>query len=60
MNTFLAFIGGAFLVACILGAVLPGLNFHVVLAGDKEAQKWHARLAAELSTRIKEKEQNRE
>ncbi len=57
MSTFLAFIGGAYLVAALIGAVVPGWNFHVAFADDKSTQKWHARLAEELAVRIKEKEQ---
>lgn len=57
MTQFLAVIGACFIVAMLIGAVVPGMNFHVVFAGDEAAQKWHQRLAAELQTRIQEKQQ---
>ncbi|CAM3946681.1 hypothetical protein N5K37_32450 [Delftia tsuruhatensis] len=56
MTQFLAVIGACFIVAMIIGAVVPGMNFHVVFAGDEAAQRWHQRLAAELQTRIQEKQ----
>lgn len=56
MTNFLAVIGACFILAMVIGAVVPGMNFHVVFAGDEAAQKWHQRLAAELQTRIQEKQ----
>ncbi len=56
MTKFLAVIGACFIIAMIIGAVVPGMNFHAVFAGDEAAQRWHQRLAAELQTRIQEKQ----
>lgn len=56
MSTFLSFIGGGFLILAALGAIVPGMNFHVVFASDAEALKWHHRLAKELEDNIQSKE----
>jgi hypothetical protein len=56
MTQFLAVIGACFIIAMIVGAVVPDMNFHVVFANDEHAQKWHQRLASELQTRIQEKQ----
>lgn len=61
MTQILAVIGACFIVAMLIvamliGALVPGMNFHVVFAGDEAAQEWHQRLAAELQTRIQEKQ----
>lgn len=53
----LALIGAAFIVLTLLGAVVPGWNFHVIFANDKSALDWHASRVVELAKRIEAKEQ---
>lgn len=55
MKTILAITGGVFWLLAILGAVVPGWNFHAVFADDESARDWHSRKAAELDARIQAK-----
>ena len=59
MRTFrnlLTALGAMYVLALCIGAAVPGMNFHVVLADDKTALEWHEEQAKRLRARI-EKEQ---
>ncbi|WP_054074529.1 hypothetical protein [Comamonas testosteroni] len=51
MKNALAIIGAVFILLSILGAVVPGWNYHVAFASDEEALAWHKSLAAQLEAK---------
>lgn len=53
MKTFLAIIGGLFLLMFFAGAFMPRMNFHAVFGSDEDARDWHLQKAAELDAKIK-------
>ena len=55
MQAIAAAIGWSFVVCAVLGAVVPGMNFHVAFVGDDAALAWHRRWAAELEAQIKKR-----
>lgn len=55
MTAIAQVIGWSFLIAALIGALIPGMHFHVVFAGDAAAQKFHAERAERLQKRIEEK-----
>lgn len=49
-------IGYAFIFASLIGALLPGMNFHVIFAPDKSAIEAHIAMASRVEKRIAQKE----
>lgn len=56
MTTFFAVIGGIFVFCLICGAIVPGLNCHIVFADDKSALEWHQSQAEKIAKRLAAKE----
>ena len=55
MNALAQTIGWAFLISCAIGALAPGLNFHVVFADDAGAIKHHHEMIQKIQKRIDRK-----
>ena len=49
-------LGAMYVLAACIGAAVPGMNFHVVLADDETALEWHEKLAQRLRERVKKEE----
>ena len=56
MNFLALVVGWAFLISCLLGMVVPGMNFHVILGGDEFAKTAHQRHIEEIQNRLDRKE----
>lgn len=48
-------IGWGFLIAALIGALVPGMNFHVGFTDDDGAIKWHQQKAKEVQKRWEKK-----
>lgn len=59
MRVFTSIIGWAFIVLTILGATVPGLNFHVVFANDQTTMEFHKECADQLSRKLAQTEKQR-
>lgn len=57
MVSFLELVGAVVLTLAVCGAFIPGWNFHVVFASDKNTLKFHQRCAQELEEKLNAKEQ---
>lgn len=55
MNAVAQVIGWAFLAAAVIGAVIPGMNFHVCFVDDDAAIRWHQKKAIEVQKRWEKK-----
>ena len=55
MNALAQTIGWALLISCAIGALVPGLNFHVVFADDEGAIKHHHEMIEKIQKRIDRK-----
>lgn len=53
MNKLAQLFGYIFLAFAIAGAVIPGWNFYVNFADDKNAVEWHRAKAEEIDKRIR-------
>lgn len=56
IRNLLTAIGAAFVLASCVGSFVSGMNFHVVLANDATALKWHEAAAEKLRSRIKKEQ----
>ena len=56
MKTFASIIGWAFIVLTILGATVPGLNFHIVFANDQTTMEFHKENADRLAKKLAQTE----
>ena len=52
MKTFTSILGWAFIVLTILGATVPGLNFHIVFADDQATMEFHKECAEQLAKKL--------
>lgn len=52
MKTILALIGFVFIGFSIIGAAVPGFNFHVCFGPDKGCRDWHAKQAEMLDLKM--------
>lgn len=46
MNNVLAFFGAMFLIAGLVGSLVPGMSFQVFLGTKEGAAKWHEEVVA--------------
>lgn len=56
MHKIATVIGYGFIFASLIGALVPGMNFHVIFAPDKSAIKGHHDMAKRVEDRLKEKQ----
>lgn len=49
--TTLQVIGLVFVLCVLVGALVPGMNFHVILAGDESAVQSHQRMVQRIKHR---------
>lgn len=59
MRTFTSIIGWIVMALSVLGATVPGLNFHVVFADDQTTMEFHKERADQLSRKLAQTEKQR-
>ena len=55
MTAIAQVIGWSFLIAAFIGALVPGMNFHVGFSDDAATVEWHLKKAKEVQERINKK-----
>lgn len=55
MHKIATVIGYGFIFASLIGALLPGMNFHVIFAPDNSAIKGHHEMVKRVEDRLKGK-----
>lgn len=55
MTAIAQVIGWGFLVAALIGALVPGMNFHVLFVDDEAAIRLHQKKAKEVQKRWEKK-----
>lgn len=56
MHKIAIVIGYAFIFAALVGALVPGMNFHVIFGGDESAIEGHKAMADRVANRVAKKE----
>ena len=56
MRIFTSIIGWIVIALSVLGATVPGLNFHVVFADDQTTMEFHKERADQLSRKLAQTE----
>ena len=59
MKAFTSIIGWIVITLSILGATVPGLNFHVIFADDQSTMEFHKERADRLSKKLAQTEKQR-
>lgn len=59
MHKIAIVIGYAFIFAALIGALIPGMNFHVIFAGDDGAIDAHNEMARRVEDRIARKAESK-
>ena len=55
MSAVAQVIGWGFLIAALIGALVPGMNFHVGFSDDDTVIRWHLQEAQEVQKRWEKK-----